>query len=355
MTQDEIREALRTAGLERLANVAERLTLPAIRIEPTMVDEKTIPIGASKLGGRPDLPSGFVWPERDGKPLGFLAQFNLAQVGPFDIEKALPPSGMLYIFFDFTNGHGGLEAGDQGAWQVISAPEGSASVVRAAWPGNLVLRYQLPASIPTVSSMMTLTQEPELADYLDLDNDQRIRFRKMVETLWQKDMKGAAGEEESDLDDDVEDGETDDDLDLEEGEDREDDYEYLATRHQLLGHPLLVHYGAMPYVCEMVLSGQPNPLFGELRLRSSEEDLSDEQATARHRQAYERWRLLLQLGNITGLPFPEGGEEDDDPVWKLSEVYDTWARGGLMYFWIERDRLAQRDFSNVWMLGASQL
>jgi len=26
-----------------------------------------------------------------------------------------------------------------------------------------------------------------------------------------------------------------------------------------------------------------------------------------------------------------------------------------MYFWIEKDRLAQRDFSNVWMLGGSQL
>jgi hypothetical protein len=38
MTLDEIREALRAPGLERLADVAERLTLPAIRIKPTMVD-----------------------------------------------------------------------------------------------------------------------------------------------------------------------------------------------------------------------------------------------------------------------------------------------------------------------------
>ena len=41
MTLDEIRTALRAAGLERLADVAERLVLPAIRIEPTLVDEDT--------------------------------------------------------------------------------------------------------------------------------------------------------------------------------------------------------------------------------------------------------------------------------------------------------------------------
>ncbi len=68
-------------------------------------------------------------------------------------------------------------------------------------------------------------------------------------------------------------------------------------------------------------------------------------------QAYKRWRLLFQLGNISGLSFPEDVDDEDSPYWK----FDLWARGGLMYFWIERDRLARRDFSNVWMLGASQL
>jgi uncharacterized protein YwqG len=102
----------------------------------------------------------------------------------------------------------------------------------------------------------------------------------------------------------------------------------------------------------VVSSGGPNPLYGDLRYKPYEE--WDERTKARHEHAYERWGLLFQLGNITGLPFPEGYEEEDDPIWKLSRLSDIWARGGLMYFWIERDRLAQRDFSNVWVLGASQ-
>jgi hypothetical protein len=62
----------------------------------------------------------------------------------------------------------------------------------------------------------------------------------------------------------------------------------------------------------------PNPLYGDLRYKPYEE--WDERTKARHEQAYERWRLLFQLGNITGLPFPAGYVEEDDPIWKLSRL-----------------------------------
>ncbi|UVI29348.1 YwqG family protein [Paenibacillus spongiae] len=58
--------------------------------------EEDIPIGASKLGGRPDLPKGMPWPYLN-TPYSFIGQVNLA-----DIEEAerylLPKSGMLYFF-----------------------------------------------------------------------------------------------------------------------------------------------------------------------------------------------------------------------------------------------------------------
>ncbi|HEY7092264.1 MAG TPA: DUF1963 domain-containing protein, partial [Ktedonobacterales bacterium] len=117
MTLEEIREALRAAGLERLADVAERLTLPAIRIEPQMVDEDAIPIGASKLGGRPDLPPDFVWPEWKGIGLTFLAQFQLSELGAYDVERLLPSEGMLYFFYEVEAQPWGCEPTDRGAWQ----------------------------------------------------------------------------------------------------------------------------------------------------------------------------------------------------------------------------------------------
>jgi uncharacterized protein YwqG len=119
-----------------------------------------------------------------------------------------------------------------------------------------------------------------------------------------------------------------------------------------MGYPLYVHYFMMPFECEYVSTGKPNPLFSELRYKQYDE--WDETTQADFQRVFEKWRLLFQLGNISGMPFPNGYDDEDDPIWELSKLCDLWARGGLMYFWIERDRLAQRDFSNVWMLGASQ-
>lgn len=333
MTLDEIRDALRAAGLERLADVAERLTLPAIRIEPTIVDEDTIPVGASKLGGRPDLPPDFVWPERVGKALGFLAQFNLAEVALYDVEKALPSSGILYFFYDFAAAPWGLYAEDRGKWIVQYSSLQPQSFRRAEWPKSLPSLYHLPGWLPKLSNVTTWTQDLEHLVNPQLTDDEKLRLNAAVESLansWNENEEG-----------------------------KEDDsqphewFYYAASMHQLIGYPLYVHTTMMPFECEYVSAGKPNPLYGELRRKSYED--WDEQTKADLQRSYKDWQLIFQLGNISGMPFPHGGEEDDDPVWKLSELCDLWARGGLMYFWIERDRLAQHDFSNVWMLGASQL
>jgi uncharacterized protein YwqG len=111
MNLDEIRQALRAAGLERLAGEAERLTLPAIAIEAHAASDDDLPVGASKLGGQPDLPPDTEWPEHNGQPLGFLAQFNLAEVAPYDVESLLPRTGLLSFFYDFVAALWGSRAG----------------------------------------------------------------------------------------------------------------------------------------------------------------------------------------------------------------------------------------------------
>lgn len=59
-------------------------------------------LGASRVGGRPDLPRRFKWPERDGVPLSFFAQLELAALARFDLERRLPGKGWLVHFIDET-------------------------------------------------------------------------------------------------------------------------------------------------------------------------------------------------------------------------------------------------------------
>lgn len=57
------------AGIEKLLAVAE----PAWRITTEPTPQESLAPGQSRFGGTPDVPAGFVWPARDGRPLAFLA------------------------------------------------------------------------------------------------------------------------------------------------------------------------------------------------------------------------------------------------------------------------------------------
>src|SRR5579859_6821471 len=58
-----------------------KIVRPAILLRTKKSSEAKIPLGASKIGGRPDLPKGAEWPAyRDGKPLAFLAQIDLKEI-----------------------------------------------------------------------------------------------------------------------------------------------------------------------------------------------------------------------------------------------------------------------------------
>ncbi len=326
MNLDDIRDALRAAKLDRLVAEAERLTLPAIHIETRKTRENSLPIGASKIGGRPDLPSSMPWPAREGKSLGFLAQFNLAEVAPYDSQHILPTEGALSFFYDFAGAPWGLKPEDRGGWHVLYFAGNDATLSRSAWPDALASHYRLPPRRPVFSATMTLAQERQWLAYMRLNNDERRRLAEVFDSFAESGL--------DDMDEDDEDG--------------DDGFTWLATQHQLLGLPAPIH-GGSPLECELAPSGR----WAEAREIQARMYAGDEAARARVRRAFERWQLLLQLGNVSDLPFPGGTE--DDPDWRLGELCDLWARGGLMYFWIEKERLKQRDFSNVWLLASSQL
>lgn len=61
-----------------------------------------VPVGTTKLGGCPDLPTGSAWPSRGERPLSFVAQVKLAELEPLLWEDVLPPAGLLSFFFEGT-------------------------------------------------------------------------------------------------------------------------------------------------------------------------------------------------------------------------------------------------------------
>lgn len=69
-TQDDIRNNLIEAGIDAtIANLLAQQAKPAVWLETHEVDvEAKIPIGATKIGGRPDLPANVAWPVRPAWP-----------------------------------------------------------------------------------------------------------------------------------------------------------------------------------------------------------------------------------------------------------------------------------------------
>lgn len=59
------------------------------------------PLGATRLGGAPDLPVGSAWPSSEHGVCGFLGQFDLADVRHRTGAADLPPEGLLSVFVDF--------------------------------------------------------------------------------------------------------------------------------------------------------------------------------------------------------------------------------------------------------------
>lgn len=76
----------------------ERVIRPCIVLTTRKATKADRVIGASRLGGEPDLAPGSEWPEHDGAPMPFLVQVRLEEVTSHDREGLLPRKGLLSFF-----------------------------------------------------------------------------------------------------------------------------------------------------------------------------------------------------------------------------------------------------------------
>lgn len=105
-----------------IKNKILKLSKPENLIPRKRNKKDTFDSGLSKFGGIPDLSDDIEWPYFKNKPLAFLAQLNLEDLAEYDINKLLPPTGMLYFFYEIEEFRWGFDIEDKYSWKVIYIP-----------------------------------------------------------------------------------------------------------------------------------------------------------------------------------------------------------------------------------------
>ena len=121
MNRDDIQRGLETHGLGEHASELLALAAPSIRLKSRRVEPADLPIGASRLGGFPDIPEQFDWPA----DLAFIGQVDLAEVAVAAGQTALPEAGWLYFFYDVDEQPWGFDPAHAGGWRVVYGGSGT--------------------------------------------------------------------------------------------------------------------------------------------------------------------------------------------------------------------------------------
>jgi hypothetical protein len=142
--------AAQDAGLD--AEVAARAA-PAVWIRSCPA--RRFPVGASRFGGRPDLPDGYRWPQLTGIPMAFLAQLRLDELRaalPAPRQPELPEEGLLVVFAGVDPDDPLLIGLDGMGHVAIVSGDG---LRRRSWPGRLPGEARFGASVAAPEPMLS--------------------------------------------------------------------------------------------------------------------------------------------------------------------------------------------------------
>jgi uncharacterized protein YwqG len=156
---------LAAAGLGRLTPALTPLLAGSLRLKTTAADEARLALGATKLGGLPDLPAGTSWPQWNGVPLALVAQLHLDELRDDPVAQALPGAGWLHFFYDARQQAFGDKPADRGAWQVLYTPVSAANhLQRQAAPEGLPAESRFKVAAVEWAPEWTLPQRPNALD-----------------------------------------------------------------------------------------------------------------------------------------------------------------------------------------------
>ena len=118
---------------------------PMLRVITDPSDDDSIPVGATKFGGCPDLPALAEWPRAKRGPLTFLAQFDLADIRENSLAgRRLPESGLLsfFVYHDIEEDILGEDIGKKGRLVALTPAKGP--LVRMDFPDDLPEQNRTP-------------------------------------------------------------------------------------------------------------------------------------------------------------------------------------------------------------------
>jgi uncharacterized protein YwqG len=290
-------ELIHNSGLSRIADSLTSLLMYSIRLKIHSVQESELAIGASKIGGTPDLPPGMMWPEwKEDEPFLFIAQINLSEIAAYDREGALPHTGMLYfLYYEGDEWYFFIpkKQGDPTPWHVIYYDGDLTQLQRAPLPSSSSPDWML-FSACAVEFSTELTLPPFESPYIERLGLSYTAYAPGGTGREDVDRYHALDEQMHSLYDD-------------------------GLTHRLLGHPDPVQ-GDMLLECQLHSHALDWKDYADKKLHDAELEAG---ATD--------WRLLLQI--------------DSDDTAKM-----MWGDVGMIYFWIRREDLERRDFSHTWLV-----
>ncbi len=245
----------------------------------------------SKFGGRPVVPRGFEWPHYNGdmanSPLSFLCQIDLADIAEYDKEGLLPKQGMLSFFYELESMRWGFDPEDKGCARVYYF-EDKNKLKALDLPDDLQEEYRVKEFDLSFSC------------YNSYPSFEELECHSKVECDWDKYDKA-----------------------IEKIEGRE--YNLNIERHKIIGYADIVQ-NEMLTECEMTTRGFS---YG------TPEDFQNASAAEKKDIASSAtdWILLFQMASI----------QDEDYELMFGDC-------GNLYFYIRKQDLEKRDFSNIWLI-----
>lgn len=239
--------ALAANGLSAYTSVVDRLALPSLRLIATPTADSAISVGASRLGGLPDLPPEQPWPAlRDGAPMSFVGQIRLQEAHALAGGEALPAEGLLSFFYDASQQTYGSDPHDRAGFRVLyfDAATHARLAHLASWPPGLLAAARFTPCAVTFTPELTYAQDLQ-AEFPEREvppQDQE-RFEAALAKLAPATSP--------------------------------------APRHRLLGHPDTIQ-DDMRQQCQLAANGVADPSADPPRVASLMPGAND-------------WRLLLQV------------------------------------------------------------
>lgn len=283
--EEKFQKSIDEVGLTHISEKLLAVAQPAILFELTAGNDGNIAIGDSKIGGEPDLPLGYQYPQWKNRPMGFIGQINLANASKFDMNNLLPKEGVLSFFYDLYDQPWGYDPDNLGFTRVEYFPPNVPLIRQEILDTEILLKCSSVIFSPCLTMPSSGSQAYDILQSQYLFNDEEEK------KYWDLPSQMLTNYKQTES----------------------------KANHRLLGHSYNIQ-GDMQLEAELVSNGLycgNSSGYNDPKAKLLEASLA-------------QWQLLFQL--------------DSDDTGEL-----MWGDGGMLYYWIRKSDLLNRNFEKHWM------